>query len=102
MRYEKLEDLPQTIRTVLPKGAQEIYLEAYEKVWDEYDPDLEPGDMDQEAVAHRNAWSAMKQECVHDEEKGIWYRKGEAPEEMVETDLLDKVKDVFTGSSDEG
>lgn len=100
MRYETMSDLPETIRDVLPEGAQEIYLEAYKRNWEEYDEDALSGDMSRHAVAHRNAWSAVKREYVHDEEKGLWYRKGEEPEE--DRGIVDDLKDAVSGVVDEG
>jgi cation transport regulator ChaB len=38
MRHNSKKDLPSTIRA-LPEGAQEIYLEAYNHAWDEYERD---------------------------------------------------------------
>ncbi len=83
MRYEKIEDLPESLRNDLPDEAQEIYLEAYQKSWDSFKEEM-GGDLGQEAVAHRDAMHAVKQEFVEDKEKGLWYRKGEEPEEEEE------------------
>jgi cation transport regulator len=100
MRYETISDLPEAITDALPEGAQEIYLEAYKRNWESYDEKAESGDMSRHAVAHRNAWSAIKEEYVHDEEKGMWYRKGEEPEE--DRGILDDLKDVVTEATGEG
>ena len=93
MRYETISDLPETIRDILPEGAQEIYLEAYKQRWEEFDEEAEPGDMDRHSSAHRDAWAAVKTEYVHDEEKGTWYREGEEPKEGQR--ILDNLKDLF-------
>ncbi len=34
--YKQLTDLPENVRSVLPKHAQEIYQAAYNNAWDEY------------------------------------------------------------------
>jgi cation transport regulator len=95
MRYESIEDLPSTIRDVLPEEAQEIYLEAYNESVDDYE-EWEGGEMSRESVANRDAWHAVKQEFVKNEETQRWYRIGEAPEEEDEDEgLIDKIKDVF-------
>lgn len=62
MPYSKLTDLPDSVRDNLPHHAQEIYKEAYNSAWDEYsDPDDRRGDDSREEVAHKVAWSAVKQ-----------------------------------------
>ena len=38
MPYDTLEDLPDNVRNVLPKHAQEIYQAAFNNAWDEYKP----------------------------------------------------------------
>ena len=58
---------------------QEIYLTAFNQSWDSYDTEKNAG-LDRQSVAHRDGWQAVKREYVHDEQKGIWYRKGENPE----------------------
>ncbi|NBD36839.1 MAG: cation transport regulator ChaB [Chloroflexi bacterium] len=95
MRYEKIEDLPESLRNDLPDEAQEIYLEAYQKSWDSFKEEM-GGDLGQEAVAHRDAMHAVKQEFVEDKEKGLWYRKGEEPEEEEEDEgLLSDLADAL-------
>ncbi len=96
MRYESLDDLPDTIRDVLPEEAQEVYLEAYQDSWDHYEPD-KGGDMGQAGWAHRDAWHAVKEEYVEDEKSGKWYPKGELPEEDEEEDegFFDEIGDAL-------
>ncbi|MFP4344320.1 MAG: ChaB family protein [Anaerolineales bacterium] len=96
MRYESLDDLPDTIRDVLPEEAQELYLEAYQKAWDAYKPEI-GGDLGQAGMAHRDAWHVVKKEYVQDEKKGDWYRKGEEPEDL---DEEDEDEGFFEGISD--
>jgi cation transport regulator len=56
MPYDTNSDLPNSVRDNLPEGAQTIYRKAFNGAWDEYaDRD------DQEATAHKVAWSAVKQ-----------------------------------------
>lgn len=94
MRYEKVEDLPESLRNDLPDEAQEIYIEAYQKSWDSFKEEM-GGDLGQEAVAHRDAMHAVKQEFVEDKEKGLWYRKGEEPEEEEDEGLLSDLADAL-------
>ncbi|MFP4395137.1 MAG: ChaB family protein [Anaerolineales bacterium] len=99
MRYEKIEDMSQTLQDVLPEEAQEIYLEAYQESWDSYKEHM-GGELDRAAVAHRDAMHAIKQEFVEDKEKGEWHRKGEEPEDMGkekgEDPLSDLADEVFS------
>lgn len=62
MPYHSLAELPDSVKDHLPKHAQEIYKEAYNSAWEEYaDPDKRRGDASREEVAHKVAWSAVKQ-----------------------------------------
>lgn len=63
MPYEKLEDLPESVRDNLPKHAQEIYRAAFNSAWDNYGHD--------DARAHRVAWSAVENK-YHKNESGRW------------------------------
>jgi cation transport regulator len=61
MPYERITELPKSVRDNLPKHAQEIYKEAYNSAWDQYDePEERRGDASREETAHRVAWSAVK------------------------------------------
>ena len=61
MPYSNREELPESVRHVLPAHAQDIYKEAFNNAWDEYkDPrDRKKGGTREEA-AHRVAWAAVK------------------------------------------
>jgi cation transport regulator len=96
MSYETIEDLPSDLRAILPREAQELYLDVYQRSWETYEEE-QGGDMGQESVAHRDAWSAVRREYVKDEGSGRWYPKGDLPEDEEDEDegLIDKIKDVF-------
>jgi cation transport regulator len=66
MPYEKLTDLPDSVRDNLPKHAQEIYRAAYNSAEDQYD---------EEDRRHRVAWAAVKDKYEKDEESGEWVEK---------------------------
>jgi cation transport regulator len=51
MRYESKRDLPSTIQDVLPERAQEIYLRAYQRAWEEYQEPERVG-LSREMLAH--------------------------------------------------
>jgi cation transport regulator len=67
MPYNKLSDLPDSVRDNLPHHAQEIYQAAYNNAWDQYDHD--------EARAHRVAWGAVECDYEKDEKTGDWHKK---------------------------
>jgi cation transport regulator len=61
MPYKSSNELPDSVKNVLPKHAQDIYKEAFNSAWDEYkDPKDRRGDADREETAHKVAWSAVK------------------------------------------
>jgi cation transport regulator ChaB len=94
MRYENQKDLPTTITHVLPDDAQKVYLETYNRAWDEHDQ--EPtGDMSRHSVAHRQGWETIEQAFERDPNSGTWQRKGEQAAEYHVRSFLDKVKDAI-------
>ena len=66
MPYEKLTDLPDSVRDNLPKHAQEIYRTAYNSAEEQYD---------EEDRRHRVAWSAVEQKYEKDEDSAEWVEK---------------------------
>jgi cation transport regulator len=70
MPYRTNQDLPDSVKSHLPNHAQDIYREAFDSAWQEYqDPSKRRGNESLEEVAHKVAWSAVKQtyEKVGDE-----------------------------------
>ncbi len=62
MPYARNDDLPEPVRSHLPKHAQDIYRAAYNHAWDEYaEAKDRRGDESREEVAHKVAWSAVKE-----------------------------------------
>jgi cation transport regulator len=95
--YEHITDLPETIRDVLPTGAQHIYLESYQSSWETYE-EGQGGEMGREAVAHRDGWNAVKRDYVKNEDTGTWYKEGEMPEEEEEEEdsgIVDTITSAF-------
>ena len=70
MPYKTTSDLPESVRDHLPHHAQEIYQEAYNSAWDQYNHD--------EERAHRVAWGAVKKKYDTDESTGRWHQKDDA------------------------
>lgn len=59
--YSAISDLPDNVRNVLPKHAQEIYKEACNSALEQYKHGgNRDGNESQEEVAHKVAWSAVK------------------------------------------
>ena len=62
MPYERITDLPESVRDNVPKHAQEIYKEAFNSAWDQYDePGERRGGASREETAHKVAWAAVKE-----------------------------------------
>ncbi len=73
MPYQSQTDLPDSVKDNLPEDAREIYRKAFNSAYDEYkDPDDRRGDDSREEVAHKVAWSAVKQE--YHKEGDQWVR----------------------------
>ena len=66
--YNRLQDLPKSVRNSLPKHAQEIYKSAYNNATEEYS-----SESNTEERAHRVAWSAVKQKYRPGDD--TWKRK---------------------------
>lgn len=75
MPYVRLDELPASVRDNVPKHAQEIYKEAFNSAWDQYeDPDDRRGDATREETAHRVAWAAVKEKYAKGDD-GKWHAK---------------------------
>lgn len=76
MPYDKLSDLPDSVKNSLPKHGQEIYKEAYNSAWDEYSNPKERRDKaSREETAHKVAWSAVKKKYKKEGEKWVTKEK---------------------------
>jgi cation transport regulator len=67
MPYDSVRELPKGVKDNLPKHAREIYKEAYNSAWEQYDHE--------EERAHRVAWGAVKREYEKDDDSGTWKKK---------------------------
>lgn len=62
MPYSRITELPASVRDNVPKHAQEIYKEAFNSAWDQYDePEERRGGASREETAHKVAWAAVKE-----------------------------------------
>lgn len=61
MPYSSISDLPENVTNVLPRHAQEIFKEAFNSAYDQYDQPEERRDNEsRENTARKVAWSAVK------------------------------------------
>jgi len=61
MPYSSINDLPENVTNVLPKHAQEIFKEAFNSAYEQYDsPEERRGSESRENTARKVAWSAVK------------------------------------------
>ena len=73
MPYKTIQQLPDSVKNNLPTDAQTIYKEAFNNAWDEYKkPADREGDDSREEVAHKVAWSAVKN--VYHKQNGRWVK----------------------------
>ena len=74
MPYDDVKELPEDVCEALPDHAQEIYKEAFNSAWKQYDdPEDRRGDQSREETAHKIAWSAVKDE--YEKVDGDWQKK---------------------------
>jgi cation transport regulator len=70
MPYEKIKNLPEDVKGVLPQKAQEIYLEAYNSAWDQYRHEEDrKGNRTLEETAHAIAWAAVKKKYKKEDDQ---------------------------------
>ncbi len=63
MSYKNKGDLPAQVKENLPEHAKEIYLKAFNNVWDQYKESKERrGNESREQTSHKVAWAAVKNE----------------------------------------
>lgn len=76
MPYKTIDELPESVRNVLPQHAQDIYKEAFNSAYDQYaDPDERRGDADREETAHKVAWSAVKRGGYEKGDDDNWHKQ---------------------------
>lgn len=76
MPYTAINELPDSVKHVLPTHAQEIYKEAFNSAYEEYaSAEDRQGDADQEETAHKVAWSAVRRGGYHKSEDSTWRKE---------------------------
>jgi cation transport regulator len=73
MPYESVQALPQQLRQHLPLRAQQIYWEAFNDAWGQYQDTMsnQHAAALEEAVS-RSAWAAVRRQYRLDRETGRW------------------------------
>ncbi len=75
MPYKNKKELPKRVTNNLPSHAEDIYKEAFNSAWKQYDtPEERRDSASREEVSHKVAWSAVKKTYKKDEE-GEWIKK---------------------------
>lgn len=75
MPYNTTTELPDSVKNVLPKHAQDIYKEAFNSAYDEYKTSTKRrGNEDRETVAHKVAWSAVKKAGYSKGDDDKWHQ----------------------------
>jgi len=76
MPYKTINELPKNVKDSLPKHAQEIYKSAFNNAFEEYkDPTDRKNNSTREEVAHRVAWTAVKNKYKKDDHSVEWVEK---------------------------
>jgi cation transport regulator len=75
MPYNSVNELPENVRLVLPKHAQDIYKEAFNSAYEQYkNPKDRKDGADREEVSHKVAWSAVKKTYKKGND-GTWHKR---------------------------
>lgn len=75
-------EIPRAGLDTLPQDAQALYVEVYTRSWNEFKSQSDTG-MSRQAVATRDAWTAVNREFVRDDETHLWHRRGEVVQPVV-------------------
>ena len=74
MPYKKLSELPDRVKNHLPHHAQEIFMQAFNHAWKEYQDECKRRDEESlEEVSFKVAWAAVKHK-YHKDEDGQWVK----------------------------
>lgn len=72
MSYNSNKDLPDPVKSHLPKHAQDIYREAFNSAWEQYkNPKKRRDSAGHEEVAHKVAWAAVKEKYTKKDDKWV-------------------------------
>jgi cation transport regulator len=75
MAYKYISELPENVKKVLPKHAQEVYMKTFNDVWNKYsDAEKRLPGVSQEDASSKDAWDAVKHKYKRDQ-KGQWVER---------------------------
>lgn len=75
MPYSSREDLPENVTNVLPAHAQDIFKEAFNSAYEQYENPEDRNDNDsRENTARKVAWAAVKEKYEKGDD-GNWHPK---------------------------
>ena len=80
MPYKSIEELPEKIRKVLPKKAQELFLRVFNKAYEKYD----------EATAFKVAWAVIKKKYIKKNGKWVLKSKVEIKKVKAKSEFADE------------
>lgn len=72
--YKSISELPDSVKNVLPKHAQEIYKSAFDSAYEQYKKPSDRRGDDRESTAHRVAWSAVKKAGYDKGRDNKWHK----------------------------
>lgn len=76
MPYSSIDELPDSVKNVLPNHAREIFKEAFNSAYENYkDPEDRRGNDNREDVARKVAWAAVKKKYSKGADEK-WHTKG--------------------------
>lgn len=76
MPYASINELPESVRHVLPKHAQDVYKEAFNSAHEQYDkPEERRDNATREETSHRVAWSAVKKAGYQKGDDEKWHKR---------------------------
>jgi cation transport regulator ChaB len=78
MHYASVEHLPRTLQETLPVEAQAVYLNTYNRIWEQYAQTTRDA-ATLATLSHQMAWDTMTRQftLIKSDEQSQWVRKGE-------------------------
>jgi len=78
MPYKHIKELPESVQSVLPKEAQQVYLKTFNSALEQFkDPKEWHKKASPQEAAHKAAWAAVMKDYRKDPDTGRWHSKKE-------------------------
>lgn len=75
MPYRTINELPESVRNVLPQHAQDVYKEAFNSAYEQYKSAKDRrGDESRQDTSHKVAWSAVKKAGYSKGDDDMWHK----------------------------